>query len=252
MYLLLQIVFKVAQQRKEMIAEERKRRVACTVIINQTTNNSLRWKLEYWWQIRKSGQMFFKVLKPDSLSSSLTPMSHFTPCWGQTRGSPVQSDLGQGEGRVPPETSTHLHLRGPLLWKEDMHLCMQICLEPCAYHQRQGLRKAGGWFTWRLRKLCSANAWRSDSLCFCSGKKKKHGTWEHRDDIPWHSMRFMCHKADLKFDVQLTWRWIGCHKHWWHHITNDAKYSCDGGDIEQCRTRNRMQSSFSKRWRKSW
>lgn len=40
------------------------------------------------------------------------------------------------------------------------------------------------------------------------------GAWEHRDDIPWHFLRSMCHKADIKVDVQLTWRWIGCHKHW--------------------------------------
>lgn len=36
-------------------------------------------------------------------------------------------------------------------------------------------------------------------------------------------MRSRCHKADIKVDVQLTWRWIGCRKHWWRYITNDAK-----------------------------
>lgn len=75
--------------------------------------------------------------------------------------------------------------------------------------------------------------------------------WEHGDDIPWHFMRSMCHKADIKVDIQLTWRWIGCHKHWWHYITNDAKFSWHCRDIEQCRLCNRIRSSFSKRWPKS-
>lgn len=113
-----------------------------------------------------------------------------------------------------------------------------------AFHRTQGHRNNGMWLTWRVSAQTGVWLW----FCIhhtCSG------TWEYRDDIPWHFMRSMCHKAKIKVDIQLTWRWIACHKRWWHYITNDAKFSWHCRDIEQCRLCNRIRSSFSKRWPKS-
>lgn len=195
--------------------------------------------------------MLFQALKPDTLSLL---WSYLILCctivivlagWGELQPTQIWAGGGQGATRnlhsVTPE--------GPLLWKGGRRLCMQIS----AWSQALTIRHR----SMEMPEPESHEGCRNSALQMCLAlislvwSLKQHVLWEHRDDIPWHSMRFMCHKADLKFDVQLTWRWIGCHKHWWHHITNDAKYSHDGGDIEQCRPRSRIQSSFSSSWRKS-
>lgn len=84
------------------------------------------------------------------------PVSHFSlllffrAVCTRMRGSPGQSGVGQGAARVAPETSPQLLRRGPLLWKEHMHLCMQICARGPALASNTAHRNT------RERKLCSA------------------------------------------------------------------------------------------------
>lgn len=173
-------------------------------------------------------------------------------CAHRDEGDSSPISFRQEEGRVPPETSTQLHLRGPCYGRR---ICSFACKSlPGAIRLPPNTGAQKHWCLinmegiWTL--LCK-HVLKTDFLSSCCIYHMCSGAGEHRDDIPWHFMCSMCHKADIKVDIQLTWRWIGCHKHWWHYITNDAKFSWHCCDIEQCRLCNRIRSSFSKRWPKS-
>lgn len=114
-------------------------------------------------------------------------------------GSPAQSHLGRNRAQRHQKPLLSYTWGAPAMGGGYAALHANRCQEPSQKHLCL-INMKGAW------TLLCKHVLKTDFVSACCIFRVCPCAWEHRDDIPWHFMRSMCHKADIKVDIQLTWR----------------------------------------------